>query len=91
MAQDSFLHHRCKSLSTYYPSNVRFGILKCSCIAQHCACCKFKLLLIQDTSDFPLQVGARGRQLQYDGHWVRGKQEGSGTSHYYNGETYQGE
>lgn len=41
-------------------------------------------------SHLAVQVGARSRQLQYDGDWVRGRREGHGTSHYYNGETYQG-
>lgn len=37
-----------------------------------------------------MQVGAHGRQLQYDGNWVRGRREGQGLCYYFNGETYQG-
>ncbi|KAL3144168.1 hypothetical protein ABBQ32_003952 [Trebouxia sp. C0010 RCD-2024] len=36
-------------------------------------------------------VGAHGRQLQYDGNWVRGRREGPGLCYYFNGETYQGQ
>ncbi|KAL3154678.1 hypothetical protein ABBQ38_011227 [Trebouxia sp. C0009 RCD-2024] len=42
-------------------------------------------------SSYGLQVGAHGRQLQYDGNWVRGRREGPGLCYYFNGETYQGD
>lgn len=82
MAKGNFLPHRCCHTS----SNVSMG---CTLVLplRESAC----MQPIWVISSYGLQVGAHGRQLQYDGNWVRGRREGPGLCYYFNGETYQGD